>query len=800
MLSEAILLIFGWNMSKDYEILFRLQAKYSSQFATGFSDAAEKIQNLSEKTAELNKTSKDISGLIAARERAKAAAAEYFRCKAAVEGLSKAVAGTKSPSTEMLKALSSQQEKLRKAKRALDAQKDSVRKGNAALSQYGKTTKDLIQSQTQMEQAVVRLTTARRRLLSIETKNLKAEQKMQASGDLAVSSIVMMQYVGEKAVHAMSAPVKAAMSMQDAMADIAKVVNFDDPEGIAKMQTTLEKMSLSIPVTAEGLAQIAAAAGQSGVAAGELAAFTEQAAKMGVAFDMTAADAGEMMAKWRSGMQLTQDQAVALADATNALSNANAAQAKQIGETLQRYGALGKVAGLTETQTAALAATVISSGAEAEVAATGINAFMRALTRGGSMTDLQAAAFGNIGFDPIQLQKQIQQDAPKAIMDVLNRIKVKVPKELQMQYLTAMFGDEGARALGPMLTNTELLAKNFELVAKRENYTGSMLGEFEARMKTTSNALELAGHAISYVSGAVGAPLLDPLRAAMLQFVRMGEAVGDWISQNQTFVSRVMTAGGAVMTAVMAFHAMRMAAGLALAPFYAVSKTVLTVRAAMLAGGAAAKVWAVACTGASLVAKGLTLATKGLGVALRFLCLNPVGLAVTAIAGLVAAGVALYKNWDTVKTYMSQTWAAIAAAAKSPINSMIGMINSLIDAINGLLSFKVPDWVPGVGGKSMSVEIPKVPQLAEGGVATGPTLAMVGEGREPEAILPLSRLPEVGGGRGPMSVSVNFAPVINLTGGKDAYEGVRRGLAEGSKSLKHELERLLADERRLSFS
>ena len=49
-------------------------------------------------------------------------------------------------------------------------------------------------------------------------------------------------------------------------------------------------------------------------------------------------------------------------------------------------------------------------------------------------------------------------------------------------------------------------------------------------------------------------------------------------------------------------------------------------------------------------------------------------------------------------------------------------------------------------------------------------------------------------------MSVNFAPVINLTGGKDAYEGVRRGLSEGSKSLKQELERLLADERRLSFS
>ena len=53
--------------------------------------------------------------------------------------------------------------------------------------------------------------------------------------------------------------------------------------------------------------------------------FAEQAAKMGVAFDITAEEAGNMMAKWRSSMGLTQAQALELADATNALSNSNAA-------------------------------------------------------------------------------------------------------------------------------------------------------------------------------------------------------------------------------------------------------------------------------------------------------------------------------------------------------------------------------------------------------------------------------------------------------------------------------------------
>ena len=205
-----------------------------------------------------------------------------------------------------------------------------------------------------------------------------------------------------------------------------------------------------------------------------------------------------MMAKWSSSKGLTQDQTVELADATNALSNANAAQAKQVGEVLRRYGALGQVAGLTAKQTAALAATAIGAGAEAEVAATGINSFMRALVKGDRMSDLQRAAFVNVGFDPKQLQKDVLENAPKAILAVLEGIKTKIPKELQSQYLTAMFGEEVARAMGTMMVNTKLLKNNFALVADATKYTGSMLKEFETRLKTTSNGLTLLGNAAEY--------------------------------------------------------------------------------------------------------------------------------------------------------------------------------------------------------------------------------------------------------------------------------------------------------------
>ena len=76
---------------------------------------------------------------------------------------------------------------------------------------------------------------------------------------------------------------------------------------------------------------------------------------------------------------------------------------------------------------------------------------------------------------------------------------------------------------------------------------------------------------------------------------------------------------------------------------------------------------------------------------------------------------------------------------------------------------------------------------------------MVGEGREPEAILPLSRLGGMMGAAGP-SISVNFSPVIQITGAGAVREDVQSGLRAGVTDLKRELERLINSDRRLSYA
>jgi hypothetical protein len=148
-----------------------------------------------------------------------------------------------------------------------------------------------------------------------------------------------------------------------------------------------------------------------------------------------------------------------------------------------------------------------------------------------------------------------------------------------------------------------------------------------------------------------------------------------------------------------------------------------------------------------------TTALTAAQTALNFvMSMNPIALVVIAIAALVAAFVLAYKNSETFRNGVNALFEGIKAGVtasvdfiKGYLNVVLGFYKSIFNGIAklwnnsvGKLSFEVPSWVPGFGGKGFSV--PKIPMLADGGIVTGPTLAMIGE-RGPEAVIPLNRAP-----------------------------------------------------------
>jgi len=189
-----------------------------------------------------------------------------------------------------------------------------------------------------------------------------------------------------------------------------------------------------------------------------------------------------------------------------------------------------------------------------------------------------------------------------------------------------------------------------------------------------------------------------------------------------------------------------------------IGKAVLVVGAltgAIMLAGAAVKAYET-ITKAMAIAQGLLNAVMSM---------NPIGLVVIAIAALTAAFIIAYQHsekfrdiitdaFDTVKDVAESVSKVIGTAfrvvfdgIKITINSLISLANGAIRALNGI-NVSVPSWVPGLGGKSFGFDLKTIPMLAEGGIVTKPTLAMIGEAGA-EAVIPLSK------GMGGINVVVN---------------------------------------------
>lgn len=417
---------------------------------------------------------------------------------------------------------------------------------------------------------------------------------------------------------AMAAPfiagARAAIDFESQMADVRKVVDFDTPDQFKKMGDDIGRMSERLPMAATDIAKIVAAGGQSGIARDELLGFAEAAVKMGIAFDQTADESGDMMAKWRTSFKLTQGDVETLADKINYLGNTGPANTKQISDIVTRIGPLGEIAGLASGQIAALGATMAGVGVEQDVAATGIKNFMLAMTKGSAATKAQANAFKALRLDSKMVSKAMQDDAQGAVLDILDRIKT-IDKDKQAGILSELFGTESITAIAPLLTNLDLLKGNLAKVGDASKYAGSMEGEYSSRAATTANNMQLLRGSVMSVAREVGNALLPGINAVVDQLRPWISQVADLVRNNPQLVRGIVIAGAA-------FTALRAA-----------------VFAAMVA-------------------------TRLLGVAFAATPIGLIAVGIAAAAGLIVA------NWEKVGPFFTALWDLIRAAAVPVMDMM----------------------------------------------------------------------------------------------------------------------------------
>ncbi|MDY5253977.1 phage tail tape measure protein [Veillonella caviae] len=653
--------------------------------------------------------------------------------------------------------------------------------------------------QAAMESYAVPIEKARKQLQALRNEQIAVAKGQIKEGLQGVAGGVGHIMMAKSAISRFEEPIKDAMEFESAMADVRKVVDgLDDVKAFEGMSSEVLKLSTELPMTAEGIAAIVAAGGQSGIAKSELLDFAKAAAKMGIAFDISADQAGDMMAKWRTAFKMNQSQVVELADKINYLGNTTAASAPLISDVVTRIGPLGDVGGVASGEIAALGASIVGVGVPSEVAATGIKNLILGMTAGEGATKSQAAAFIALGMDATEMSERMQTDAKGAILDVMRAIK-NLNKEDQATVLKDLFGKESIGAIAPLLSNLENLEDNFNKVGSAATYTGSMEQEYISRCETAENATQLLQNAVDFASISLGNAFLPILKDAAAWLVTFTSEVAGFVSEHPGVVVAIGGIAAGLVT-------LNMAVGVAqiLINAYNIATGIYTLVSAGAKIATDASTFSLIKQKAALVATKIAqaayftilmtlrgvmaIATAAQWAFNAALSANPIGLVILAIAALIAIGVALYTYWDEVKAFFISLWesplAAIFAFIGGPITALLYIASVVIAnwedvkawfillwndpsvAIDQFYQFVVDkftalkDWLSGIwdGIKSIfsspiTAEVNYVksgdvvtgvpdasmlPAFAVGGVVNRPTVALVGEGGDDEYIIPIN--------------------------------------------------------------
>jgi len=652
------------------EALDRASAPFK-KIMTGSKGLSTALQEQQAALRRLNASQRDVSAYRQQQQAVRATEKSQLAAQQRVAELARQMSAATAPSRRLTREFSQARTAAGQLKSQHQQQSVELQRLRSGLDRAGISTRQLgaheRKLRTDIAAASQQMEAQRTRLAALDAAQARS-RKIHSAGMNAAAHGTGLALAAFGALRAQTLPIAQAMSFESAMADVKKVVDFDTPDGFEKMGRDIEELSRRLPMVPTDIAKIVAAAGQAGIAGNELTRFAEEAAKMGVAFDTTAEDAGQTMATWRTAFRMGQDDVVVLADKINYLGNTGPASVQKISAVVNRIGALGEVAGLGSGPLAALGATVAGMGIESEVSATGIKNMLLTLSSGEAATARQVRSFEKLGLKASDMGKAMQDDAGGAILQVLEKLK-QLPKAEQAATMTQLFGRESIGAIAPLLTNLDLLKDNFGKVADAQKYGGSMNAEYAARVGTAENGLVLLKNSATVLSQRLGKTLLPTVKELAARVAKLADRLSEWVTNNPRLVATIakLTIGGTALAA--ALGGLLVGGGMGAMALTQIHKAVM-----LLSGGGGIR---------QLVGQAMSLGGRVFPMLLnvgRMLLpiLGGISLPVLAIGAAVAVVAALvWKYWEPIKAFMIGVWEGVVEAVSPVMSELMAALEPL---------------------------------------------------------------------------------------------------------------------------
>lgn len=769
---------------KLYELGLSLAAKLDPSLTKSFSKASGAVSDYDRSINNLSRHQNNLDRLMRQRDATMKASQAYNQAKLKVAELASQMKQAKSPSAALKAEFDKAKIAVSKASQAYEKQLNALRELRHSADFAGKSIKQLKAEEQQLALAAEKAARAQK----LQQKVNQANSLKSAGASRMTSG--MGQIAGMAGMGmALTATLKPGMDLEKQMSSLAATSNLTN-EQLAQVQERATLLGrdtiLSADQAAIGITKL--------VRAGyDLDASSKAMDAMGHIAVMTGKDFAEGTDFALQALKTFKLDVTDAGRVSDVFANAMSSSGLTADQMAEKFSAIGPVLsslGLSLEESAGMMAAMDKLGIKAE----GLKKTMTALK---APTNAQAKALNALGVSAVHADGSAKS-MTEILQDLGGAIN-KLPEESRNAKLTEIFGARDFATAKGLIDSTangslpnliKAMSKSGSAEKMATKLTDNLAGDFAG-----------LGSAISFVAIRAFEALQPLMRATVQTIANAVTAVGNFIKEHQTLAKVI----GTVALGIGSFLAVVGAANL----------------------GLGALMWTVGSGVGTVLKLYSALQTiLSVGRALTLLMVaNPIGAIITGITALIAIGVLLYKNWDTIKekagqllSYVSNIfmtgWTAAWEGAKNVVsnvfNSLVGIvktpINAVIELINkmfaslGNISVDVPDWIPGLGGKNFSIGLPQIPMLANGGVVTSPTLAMIGEGKEDEAVLPLSQLESMMGGS-TQPVSVVFSPNITINGNADSstVDSINQAMRTSSEQIRREIENFFNQRRRLSY-
>ena len=344
----------------------------------------------------------------------------------------------------------------------------------------------------------------------------------------------------------------------DAVKYVGGIMNDDgsiDPEKRATMEDAILKMTTQVPIKRDEMAQIAASLGQSGKSYEQIFLDKQQTgeksylydtARLAAAWDIDAKSAADYMAKWETAFGKTHNQIIDIADSINYLGGHMATTAAEIASVVNTSGGVGQTAGVDLHTTSALAATMLAMGVNDGKAGTSLNRVFTNITLGNSATDAQTGAWNRLGFDPVQIAKDMQSTGPNGedgaastLYKVFEAIS-KQDKYQQTATIKTLFGQWAIEGVSKIVGNLPAFQNALLMAGDTSAYSGSMEKELLVRLDTSKAVSQMASNATDRLLINVGNQFLPAKKELTAMWIDIANGITESLPDLSNIVNGIL--------------------------------------------------------------------------------------------------------------------------------------------------------------------------------------------------------------------------------------------------------------------